>query len=83
MLHPFFPSMIGTGSRLGRWACSAALLACLGLSGGCEKSSVRADAPPEDPLGSQCRQMRPSDNDGSATGFCPKSRQIEKDLGYQ
>ena len=73
----------GTLSRLGRLGCSAALFACLGLSGGCEKCNLRGDNFQDDTLASQARQMRSHDRNNELFGVTNKAQQIEKDVGIQ
>ena len=69
------------------------LAAFLGVAAGCAadpapKKTAATDPPAkkataEDPLSQQARQMRASTSGESGTGLSDKSREIERDLGYQ
>lgn len=78
-----FRFVAGTFSQLGRYGAAVALVACLGLSGGCQSSNLRGDNFQDDSLASQARQMRPHDRNNELFGVTNKAQQIEKDVGVQ
>jgi hypothetical protein len=69
---------------LGRWGCTAALLACLGLPGCCcRTANLRGENFADDGLASQARSMRKPDGNTQPWAITNRGRQIEKDVGYQ
>ena len=83
MFRYLFWFVAGTFSQLGPLGPAAALVACLGLSGGCQNSNLRGDNFQDDSLASQARQMRPHDRNNELFGVTNKAQQIEKDVGIQ
>ncbi len=59
------------------------LIVGLGLLPGCATDPAPKKAVDDDPLAKQARQMRANSTDEQGTGLDPRSRAIEKDLGYR
>ena len=71
---------------------AAVLVAAFGLVAGCAtdpapRKTAATDPPkkttPDDSLSQQARQFRSTSGGDSGTGLSDKSREIEKDLGFQ
>ena len=67
------------------WACGAAILAAIGLSGCCEKCNLMGSNFADNSLADQVRPYRKTDGDGDSerAGVSSKSQQIEEDLGFK
>ena len=66
--------------RIGRWALTAAILACLGFSG-CASLNLRGETFREDEMTSLTRQLRQVQEQGQSFAFSNKARQIDQNLG--
>jgi hypothetical protein len=81
MFRSFFT--LGISWRLTRWGAAAAVVACLGLAGCCEKCNLRGDKFQDNSFGDQCRSYRTVDKNNELFGLSNKAQQIEKDVGVR
>jgi len=73
-------SILPAKCRIGRGCWTAAIVACLGLSG-CASLNLEGEAYPVGETSSFVRQFREANGQGQSFAFSNKARQIEANLG--